>query len=433
MSRVRLFGCVHTNTRSVVESDLREFAAGVDAFAIENPVFDSPREALFVMLQLPVVTIGLNVVGLLIQLPMFIVGHRDIVQVELPAVASVSGDRPVHGVDRHPLGLVADRGWPAIAGNWVVFLAGLVIAPVSTAVLVGLSAAVSIVITVRRRYGYRWLSVTTVVGTATATVWLLVAGYLNPLFVLGAALLSIAVLKLTLGARNDVMLDEVDELVDEHGYEEVCLLTGRAHVTGMLDIAESLGVEVTDAFKQRWRQSGFRVGPDGDPLDHHDPVDSTADAPESADTSTDLLEKRAAAAVVDWLPVLTVLVVASVALASVYAALAPFAAPELAEWGFATAMAAATLGVPLAYHTVCEGLWDQTLGKRVVGLRVVQVDGSSVPPSTAFIRALGGLFDFLPVGYLLGLVVASRDDDGRRLGDKMAGTVVVRDADARDG
>lgn len=78
------------------------------------------------------------------------------------------------------------------------------------------------------------------------------------------------------------------------------------------------------------------------------------------------------------------------------------------------------------YPVVCEAMFDgQTPGKRAMELRVVSADGAPVGWLAAFVRNLLRTVDALPVGYGFGLVASLSDPFGRRLGDMVAGTLVV--------
>jgi uncharacterized RDD family membrane protein YckC len=78
------------------------------------------------------------------------------------------------------------------------------------------------------------------------------------------------------------------------------------------------------------------------------------------------------------------------------------------------------------YPIVCEGLFDgQTPGKRALDLRVVSSDGAPVGWLAACVRNLMRTVDMLPFGYACGLVSGLFDPWGRRLGDLVAGTMVV--------
>jgi uncharacterized RDD family membrane protein YckC len=79
-----------------------------------------------------------------------------------------------------------------------------------------------------------------------------------------------------------------------------------------------------------------------------------------------------------------------------------------------------------AYPVVCEAMFNgQTPGKRALELRVVSADGAPVGWLAAFVRNLLRTVDALPIGYGFGLVASLSDPFGRRLGDMVAGTVVV--------
>ena len=67
----------------------------------------------------------------------------------------------------------------------------------------------------------------------------------------------------------------------------------------------------------------------------------------------------------------------------------------------------------------------QTPGKRVMELRVVAADGAPIGWMASFVRNLLRTVDALPVGYAVGLITSLGDPWGRRLGDMVAGTVVV--------
>ena len=83
-----------------------------------------------------------------------------------------------------------------------------------------------------------------------------------------------------------------------------------------------------------------------------------------------------------------------------------------------------------AYPIVLEALWNgQTPGKRALSLRVVQANGAPVGWLAAITRNLLRTVDMLPLAYATGLVASLADPHGRRLGDMVAGTLVVHDGD----
>lgn len=75
-------------------------------------------------------------------------------------------------------------------------------------------------------------------------------------------------------------------------------------------------------------------------------------------------------------------------------------------------------------------LWEslgrgQTPGKRALHLRVVSTEGRRVTFFSALVRNLVRIVDFLPSGYLIGLVTMLITPQEQRLGDLAAGTVVI--------
>lgn len=65
----------------------------------------------------------------------------------------------------------------------------------------------------------------------------------------------------------------------------------------------------------------------------------------------------------------------------------------------------------------------QTIGKRQVKIRVVKVDGFSLDPLSIFVRSIFRVVDHIPPFWIVPLVSAR----AQRLGDMIAGTVVVSD------
>jgi uncharacterized RDD family membrane protein YckC len=79
----------------------------------------------------------------------------------------------------------------------------------------------------------------------------------------------------------------------------------------------------------------------------------------------------------------------------------------------------------LGYFVVLEGLFGQTIGKRLFGIAVVGRDGAPITMRQSAVRNLLRLVDGL-FNYALGLVVMLTNEDRQRLGDMAAETLVVR-------
>ena len=80
------------------------------------------------------------------------------------------------------------------------------------------------------------------------------------------------------------------------------------------------------------------------------------------------------------------------------------------------------------YWTLCEVLMGgQTPGKRLMGIRVVRLDGSPVGVLESAVRNLVRVVDFIPGLYAVGCLSMLLTRQHRRLGDLLAGTLLVRE------
>jgi uncharacterized RDD family membrane protein YckC/DNA-binding transcriptional ArsR family regulator len=81
-----------------------------------------------------------------------------------------------------------------------------------------------------------------------------------------------------------------------------------------------------------------------------------------------------------------------------------------------------TLGLLWVYSTLLEGFNGQSLGKRLVGLKVVRTDGKKISYDHSAIRNFGKAF-LLPVDIIVGLQL--KNAEFIRYFDKFAGTTVI--------
>ncbi len=78
------------------------------------------------------------------------------------------------------------------------------------------------------------------------------------------------------------------------------------------------------------------------------------------------------------------------------------------------------------YFACFEILWNgQTPGKRRAGIRVIRESGAPITPSDAVARNLLRVVDQLPSFYAVGIISVLLSSQNKRLGDYVAGTVVV--------
>lgn len=83
--------------------------------------------------------------------------------------------------------------------------------------------------------------------------------------------------------------------------------------------------------------------------------------------------------------------------------------------------------ISLVYAMSAEWIWrGQTVGKRLLGLRVMDARGLRLEPSQIIVRNLMRFLDWLPGFYLVGGIACVCNRYRQRLGDVAAGTVVIR-------
>lgn len=73
----------------------------------------------------------------------------------------------------------------------------------------------------------------------------------------------------------------------------------------------------------------------------------------------------------------------------------------------------------------------KTIGKRALGIRVIQENGHSLTLLSSFIRNFLRIVDSLPASYLTGLLMIFFHPQHKRVGDLVAGTIVVHERKAK--
>jgi uncharacterized RDD family membrane protein YckC len=85
------------------------------------------------------------------------------------------------------------------------------------------------------------------------------------------------------------------------------------------------------------------------------------------------------------------------------------------------------------YFALFELLWSgRTPGKRLAGIRVIKESGRPINAFEAIGRNVLRAIDFLPALYVVGVVCMMLNRNSRRLGDYVAGTIVVHDRQSED-
>ena len=83
--------------------------------------------------------------------------------------------------------------------------------------------------------------------------------------------------------------------------------------------------------------------------------------------------------------------------------------------------------ISVGYGMITEWFWrGQTLGKRILQLRVIDADGLRLTAGQVVVRNLLRFVDLLPAFYLVGGAFAATTRRAQRLGDIAANTIVIR-------
>jgi uncharacterized RDD family membrane protein YckC len=135
---------------------------------------------------------------------------------------------------------------------------------------------------------------------------------------------------------------------------------------------------------------------------------------------TDVLGRRIGAAIID---IGVVLVIVLLVGGIVGNDTAP-GSPDSARFGALDRLLILILA--FGYYWATETLWQQTPGKRALGIHVVRTDGSKPSAGATFVRTLLRIVDSLPAFYIVGLVTIFATGSRRqRVGDLAAKTRVV--------
>jgi len=100
--------------------------------------------------------------------------------------------------------------------------------------------------------------------------------------------------------------------------------------------------------------------------------------------------------------------------------------PEEHLWGISDPICLVFLVIIFAYFILLEAYLGWTVGKRILGMRVVNGRGNKIGLTKSLMRNLLRLVDGLPALNLLGIILILTSPKEQRLGDRIAKTYVVR-------
>lgn len=140
------------------------------------------------------------------------------------------------------------------------------------------------------------------------------------------------------------------------------------------------------------------------------------------DVETAGVASRVFAGLIDFAIQLAILWIGAMGLAIIGAATS-----SSYNMGIALLIAAVLMGYPVVSETLMRG---RTIGKRALGLRAVTIEGAPIRLRHASLRMMGGLVDrFLPPLGVTGMLFVMGTSRHQRVGDLLAGTIVIRDPD----
>ena len=100
--------------------------------------------------------------------------------------------------------------------------------------------------------------------------------------------------------------------------------------------------------------------------------------------------------------------------------------PEEHLWGISDPICLVFLFIIFAYFILMESYVGWTVGKKILGMKVVDEAGNEIGLSKSITRNLLRLVDGLPAFNILGIVLIIASPGGQRLGDRIARTYVTK-------
>jgi len=100
--------------------------------------------------------------------------------------------------------------------------------------------------------------------------------------------------------------------------------------------------------------------------------------------------------------------------------------PSKHLWGIFDPLCGVFLFIIFAYLIIMEAYVGWTVGKRLLGMKVVDGSGNRIGLRKSIIRNLLRMVDGLPAFNILGVILITSSDKGQRFGDRVAKTYVLK-------
>jgi uncharacterized RDD family membrane protein YckC len=146
-----------------------------------------------------------------------------------------------------------------------------------------------------------------------------------------------------------------------------------------------------------------------------------------ADVHTDVLGRRIAASLIDFLILAALFFVLAALTHGVHDQTVTTATGyHVTRFTVSGSIDFIALVVMILYYLGFESLIGQTPGKMVTGLQVVDLDGRAASTGAILVRTVVRIVDVLPFLYLVGFIsLLCGEGPRQRVGDRMAGTTVA--------
>ena len=99
------------------------------------------------------------------------------------------------------------------------------------------------------------------------------------------------------------------------------------------------------------------------------------------------------------------------------------------QWGYGwfitDPLCISFLVIIVLYFVLLEGLFGATIGKRISGIRVINLDGGHPGVMRSLVRNLLRLVDSLPAFNIIGVMLILTSPERARFGDRIGGTRVI--------
>lgn len=260
--QLSLFGVVHTDRLSIVQSELEDQVRESNAEAI---FIEAPERRLSLLewvvefIQRPLVVLGFLIYSVQ-TLPLYAILARRVMPTELRAVQNVQVDQDldVYHVDPHVDTIFRYGGYPGILLNWILLLATFIFfAPthvISTTIIIVFGY---IVIKGTQRWSERAAAIISLPVFIFYILFVASQFLVGSYFLLIPLFASVVATRMSINRRNSMMLRRVNAIAGSVNYDQAILITGRSHIS---DLRKKIEAARELSLRSIWIRHPFRQG-----------------------------------------------------------------------------------------------------------------------------------------------------------------------------